>query len=282
MEFLDLLHQIFIDPTFKVPQLIGLFQILVGIFGIHTAFIFRRNSIFRFKLGLVYFLPITSGTISLFSLHKTDYLSDVLILSFMVLSTILYYREVRSYTTSEGYNRHALVDYLDDVPCLIWIKDLDFKYTYANMSMLNAFGIPKEKMMGKTLEEIADMKRRQGIRFEFADICKESDEEMKLLKAPRSVFESGYIGKDHKSFQVYKAPIFVESGTERRHIGYIGIARDLTVDILDHKEIEKMINQCNVAGAIKTFVDHSERYTTSNVDSRLIEKVTKKAKELKG
>jgi PAS domain-containing protein len=283
MDFIkDIFTLVFTNSLIEVPQFIGILQILIGIFGIHTAFIFRRNKTFRFKLGVVYLLPIFSG-ISLFAFdHRADYLNDILILAFMILSSILYYREVRSYTTSEGYQRHALVDYLDDVPCLIWIKDLELKYTYANRSMINMFGLPKEVMMGKTLDEITDIKRKGGSRFDFGELCKESDNELCKLKIPRSVFESGYIGKEYKSLQIYKAPIWVESGMERRHIGYIGIARDLTVDIMDHKEIEALINQCNVAGAIKSFHEHAERYTISNIDLGVIEKAKKKAKELRG
>jgi len=277
----DFFYSALTDSSIKVPQLIGVLQVLIGVFGIHTAYIFRRNSTFRFKLGVVYLLPIISGVSLISSLNSSDYLNDILVLAFMVFSTVLYYREVRTYTTSQGYHRHALVDYLDDVPCLIWIKDLDFKYTYANRSMLNVFGIPKEAMMGKTIDDIVEIKRHSGVRFDFADVCKESDNAMVLFKLPKSVLESGYIGKEYKSLQVYKSPIFIESNTERRHIGYIGIARDLTADIIDHKEIEAMINRCDIAGAINMFCVHTERYTTSNIDLSLMADIKKKAQELR-
>jgi hypothetical protein len=154
-------------------------------------------------------------------------------------------------------------------------------YTYANKAMLNTFGIAKQFMLGNTDDGIKKLMDEALIRFDFSEICKQSDEFVKFTKVPRLALESGFINDKFYSFQVYKAPIYNEHLHHRKHIGYIGIARDLTGDIIDHREIEEMINNRDIAGAIDMFCVHTERYDTSNIDPALIEKINKRKRNEK-
>jgi PAS domain-containing protein len=254
----------------------GILEIMIGSFGLFIAYTFRRNNSFRVKLGTVYLFPILAGIHSIINTASSHQGADIFVLAFMILSTILYYREVKDLTTTVGFNRHTLADYLDDVPDMIYIKDVDCKYTYANKSFMNTFGVSEDFLLGKGDYDIKAFKENKGERYDFADICSESDEWVKVNKTPRLALESGFINEKYYSFQVYKAPIYTECCNERKHVGYIGLARDLTYNILDHKEIEDLINNKDLVGALSVFCMHTKRYEESGIDPRIKKFLTRK------
>lgn len=245
-------------------QMIGVIEILIGLFGLYVAHLFRRSVMFRFKLAMVYTLPIIAGIMSITDLSDIHFYKHLLILTYMLFITILYWHEVKSLTTTEGYHKNSLANYLDDVPDLIWVKDADMRYTYCNKAVLKTFGFCKNEILGRTDIELGIIKKRNNERYDFDLICDKSDHEVRLSQKAQKTIESGYIRENFYSFQVYKAPILIERldphDPSKRHIGYIGIARDLTYDVIDHKEIEEMFVNDEIDKAINLFCLHTKRY----------------------
>lgn len=255
--------EFFTHSQISSVQMIGIIELIIGFFGLFIAHMFRRNKLFRFKLAMVYCLPIVIGLLTVGDSQDTRFIKHFLILAFMIYITILYWREVKSLTTTEGYHRNALSDYLDDIPDLIWVKDADCRYTYVNKAMQKVFKVHRSEILGKTDIEIGICKRRKKERFDFDIVCDSSDRLVKISQESKMFLESGFIDNNFYSFQVYKAPILIHSHNEEmRQIGYIGIARDLTYDILDHKEIDKLIKEGNLDSAIQLFELHIQHYNS--------------------
>lgn len=270
---MDNVLNFFTNSNITPVQMIGYIEILIGLFGLYVAYSFRRSCMFRFKLAMVYCMPIIAGLMTIFDFSDTHFVKHLLVLAFMIFITVLYWREVKALTTTEGYHKKALADYLDDVPDLIWVKDADCRYSYCNKAMLKVFQVKREEILGKTDIELGICKRRKNQRFDFDLICDKSDRIVKVSQEEKKFLESGYIDNNFYSFQVYKAPILIQAhDAKKKHIGYIGIARDLTYDVLDHKEIQKLIDEGSIEEALSLFCIHKERYDVVKLtDEELIQ-----------
>lgn len=268
IEFSDILARI---VNMDVYEAIAIAEIVIGLFGIHLSYIFRRNLAFRIKLGFVYSLPLIAGVLSLmFPMSDVHILTQTHLVAFMVMLSILYWREVKNFTTSEGFHKRSLSNYLDNVPDLIWVKDVDNKFSYANKAMLRIYNVDKEEMIGKTPLEIQNKFLQKLQRFDFGQLCFKSDQFIKQTNRARVFLESGYINDRYYAFQVYKSPIYSNNDGEQKLIGYVGIARDLTYDVLDHNEIDRLLKSGDLDKAYALFAIHKSRYDIFNKESELI------------
>lgn len=130
--------------------LIGMFTFIISIAGLCVAFAFRRPQVFRMKLCLVFSLPFISGVGGMMlPIEQFGTIQHLLNLSFMYLLTILYWREIKAFMTTAGYHRGCLANYTDDNLDMIWIKDIDERYTYANKAFLRLLRIKSKDIMGK-------------------------------------------------------------------------------------------------------------------------------------
>jgi len=128
----------------------------------------------------------------------------------------------------------------DNVPDMIWAKDLEKKYIFANRAicknLLNA--TDTEETLGKTDIFFAERERR---RFPdnpewhtFGEICRDTDQITMDAGMPRQFDEYGNVQGKFLFLDVHKAPFIDETG---KMIGTVGSGRDIT----DRKRIEESL-----------------------------------------
>lgn len=128
-------------------------------------------------------------------------------------------------------------------PDMMWIKDLNNKYLYANAYMCENFLVahPSE-VLGKDDYFFAEreIKKHPENRnwFNFGTMCNLSDLQVIKEKKTLRFNESGYIRGKYKHFEIDKAPFYDEDG---KIIGTIGVGRDITRRILLEQKNEKLM-----------------------------------------
>ena len=126
----------------------------------------------------------------------------------------------------------------DNLPELIWTKDLDNRFIFANKAccekLLNAKDT--DEPVGKTDIYFAGREKKSHPEnpeyHTFGETCKGSDMVVLKTKKPLRSDESGNLKGKFVCLNVYKAPFLDENGNL---IGTVGCARDITRE----KEIEK-------------------------------------------
>ena len=119
----------------------------------------------------------------------------------------------------------------DNVPDMIWAKDLDRKYIFANKAictdLLNAKDT--DEPVGKTDMFFARRERESDPgnpgRHTFGEICGDSDSIVMSEKKPQRFDEFGNVRNQFLYLDVHKAPFFDETGAM---IGTVGAGRDVT------------------------------------------------------
>lgn len=119
----------------------------------------------------------------------------------------------------------------DNVPDLIWAKDLDKRFTFVNSSicekLLNA--ADTKEPIGKNDMFFAERERFSHIDdpawHTFGEICQDSDSIVMESKQAERFDEWGNVKGSFLRLDVYKAPFLDENGTM---IGTVGCGRDVT------------------------------------------------------
>lgn len=123
------------------------------------------------------------------------------------------------------------------IPDLMWAKDLDGKYTYANKSILNTlfYGFDKSAVLGKDDLEITKLcKDLVGAKnHTFGEICSNSDAIILNTLTKQRFLEYGKVGGKEIYLEVYKAPFYNQNG---KLLGTVGTGRDITEWYLGMKE----------------------------------------------
>ncbi|HMK33496.1 MAG TPA: PAS domain S-box protein [Desulfomonilaceae bacterium] len=119
----------------------------------------------------------------------------------------------------------------DNVPDLIWAKNIAGEFLFANRSMaeklLNA--ADTDEPIGKT-DAFFGARERQAHPenydwHTFAELCCNSDAVVRSTRKPQRFHESGNVKGEFLVLDVYKAPLWNEQG---EMIGTVGCARDVT------------------------------------------------------
>ena len=119
----------------------------------------------------------------------------------------------------------------DNVPDMIWAKDLDGRYLFANRAMSEHLlgARDTEEPVGRT--DLFFAQRERATRPDdptwhtFGDECRDTDL-VTLEQGTTCVFEeSGTVKGEHRVLDVHKSPFFDELG---RVVGTVGSARDVT------------------------------------------------------
>lgn len=124
----------------------------------------------------------------------------------------------------------------DNVPDLIWAKDMDGRFTFVNQAMCDKLimcGSP-DKALGKTDMFFAEQERNAGYEHTFGETCVDSDAIIKEKRAPGRFLEDGLVRNKYLVLDVHKAPFLNEDG---EMIGTVGCGRDVTKE----KEIEEAL-----------------------------------------
>ncbi len=126
----------------------------------------------------------------------------------------------------------------DTVPDLIWAKDLDDKYLFANKVICEKLlkCDTHENPLGKTDLFFSERERSRGYKHTFGEICVNSDEIVKSSQKPGRFLEDGFVRGEYLVLDVHKAPLFDEMG---KLIGTVGAGRDVTNDIRIQEDLRK-------------------------------------------
>jgi hypothetical protein len=141
----------------------------------------------------------------------------------------------------------------DNVPDMIWAKDLEKRYLFANRALCQQFlnAADTDEPLGKTDMFFVQRERAShadDLRWHsFGEGCQDSDA-ITLQRGGPSVFEeSGNINGRLSYFEVLKAPFIDETGEV---IGTVGSARDITerkhteAELQGHREhLEELVAQ---------------------------------------
>lgn len=115
----------------------------------------------------------------------------------------------------------------DNVPDLIWAKDLEDRYIFANQAICDRLlkcDRPDEAQ-GRTDMDFADRERSAGHEHTFGEICINSDAITRKRQQPGRFLEEGSVRGEHLILDVHKAPFWDENG---QMIGTVGCGRDVT------------------------------------------------------
>ena len=132
----------------------------------------------------------------------------------------------------------------DNVPDLIWAKDLEDRYLFANQAMCDKLlkcEFP-EDVIGKTDIFFAQQERKAGYRHTFGEICLNSDKIVKKSKISKRFLEDGLIRNRYLMLDVHKAPFW---GSDGQIIGTVGCGHDVTKEKQMENEARKTETERN-------------------------------------
>ncbi len=115
----------------------------------------------------------------------------------------------------------------DNVPDLIWAKDLEHHYIFANQALCDKLLKCKrpEDAVGKTESYFAEKEKTLGHRHTFGELGIDSDELTKMRKTTGRFLVEGLVRNQYLALDVNKAPFWDERG---ELIGTVGCGRDVT------------------------------------------------------
>lgn len=159
----------------------------------------------------------------------------------------------------------------DDIPILVWAKDLEGRFMFVNKATCYKLLMAKdiEEPIGKNDMFFAYRQRQQHPDrddwFTFGETCINSDAVVVKNKKPQRFDEYGYVQGKFLFLDVYKAPIFDESG---KIIGTVGYGMDVTKDkeaekelLLRDKALNAAANAIVITDAIGVFKWVNEAFT---------------------
>ena len=121
----------------------------------------------------------------------------------------------------------------DNVPDLIWAKDVDQRYLFANRAMCEKLlgAVDTAEPLGRTDMFFAERERASHpddpTWHTFGEMCRDSDTVVMASATAQRFDEAGNVRGRHLDLDVYKAPFLATGGTM---IGTVGCGRDVTAE----------------------------------------------------
>ena len=128
----------------------------------------------------------------------------------------------------------------DNIPDLVWAKDMEGNFTFVNKAVCEKLLVAKDTKEPIGKKDMYFAERQRNLHPErkdwhtFGEVCVNSDEVVLKNKRPQRFNEYGNVKGEFLFLDVYKAPIFDETGNI---IGTVGHGRIVTKE----KEIEKKL-----------------------------------------
>ena len=142
--------------------------------------------------------------------------------------------------SEEKYHRlYKLVRLMaDNIPDLIWAKDMDGRYMFVNQAMCDKLIMCDcpDIAIGMTDMVIAEEERNAGYENTFGELCVNSDAIIQERKVACRLLEEGFVRNKYLVLDVQKAPFLDEN---KEMIGTVGCGRDVT----NEKKVEKALKE---------------------------------------
>jgi len=158
---------------------------------------------------------------------------------------LLYFIDINERKNSEEKYKQSqkfLRKVADLVPDLIWVKDLNKKYTFTNRANCEKLLGTKDidEPIGKTHTYFADKIRAEKPNdpyyYTFDSLCQDSDQQVINTKKSLRFNELGSVRGKRLYLDVIKVPWFDNEG---KLIGVLGTARDVTIEKSMEKELKE-------------------------------------------
>lgn len=156
----------------------------------------------------------------------------------------------------------------DNMPDLIWAKNLNKEYIFTNKAMCNVLlqAVDTEEPVGKTDMYFAQRERDRHPEnpdwHTFGELCQGTDDTVIGSGIQQQFDEYGNVRGKFLFFDVNKAPIIDESGTM---IGVVGSARDITRQKENETEIQRKDQLLNAITQATALLIQGEIYEESIV-----------------
>jgi PAS domain-containing protein len=166
--------------------------------------------------------------------------------------------ELRSIRADRDRYKNLVIAVGNTIPDLMWAKDTEGKYIYANPEIRRVlfYSMDKVAVLGRTDVELAKMcKRLVGDKnHTFGEICGNSDAVV-LAKLDKDKFlEYGKVNGKDVYLEVHKAPFYNADG---KLLGTVGTGRDVTEYYLGLKEA---IDNCAESACVQKLRDELDKY----------------------
>ena len=128
-------------------------------------------------------------------------------------------------SSSEGQSFLQMM--MDNVPDLIWAKDMEDRYLFANMALCRYLLMCEntQEPVGKKDIYFAERAREKGFLHTIGKTCANSDKAVKETLMAGRFLEEGFVRGKYLVLEVHKAPFFNGQGGM---VGTVGCARDIT------------------------------------------------------
>jgi len=139
--------------------------------------------------------------------------------------------EARKRSEERFHELYSLIRLMaDTVPDMIWAKDINNRYLFANRAICNNLLMCDNDVepLGKNDLYFANRERQHGHNHTFGEICLNSDDIVKKTGKAGRFFEDGLVRGKYMILDVNKAPMFDADGNI---IGTVGAGRDVTQDM---------------------------------------------------
>lgn len=201
--------------------------LILGIFGIFMAFRAKRPGKFRFKLAAVFLLPIICSLGSLHPLlQPSEFNVRAYMSTFVILLTLLYWREVGHLSAAVREQKEAFSGLLRAMPDMIWMKDADGRYQFTDDEVTDSLIIcdPKE-VLGRTDREIARDHRVAGGDFILPSIFEGGE----WANRTGEIISAEH-GDEDLVLRVFRVPVHViDKRTRKKRLwGVVGIGQNMT------------------------------------------------------
>ena len=170
----------------------------------------------------------------------------------------------------------------DNAPDMIWAKDMDNRYLFANRALCDHLLMCKdpEAVVGKNDTYFAELERANGQRHTFGEICENSDDIVKAKGKAGRFVEEGFVRGRYLTLDVHKAPLIDEAG---ELTGTVGCGRDITREQKIRKDLaESRISQQLLMETASDFAFFRLQVSTGHPLSLKVNFLSPSAREIAG
>ena len=173
-------------------------------------------------------------------------------------------REWKKIYLSGKEGKSLIVNFLNNLPVIVWTKSLNRKYTFMSGYFYARLGLdPYCTVVGKTGQEVADLIKESDPSF-AGTTFNEDEKRLFRERIQLTAFIELTVQNKPVSFQVVNVPMF--KGDEL--IGLIGIARETTWEIEQMTKIHELFKNNRISEGVLEF----EKYLHETREYKYIEK----------